>query len=95
MNMHAWNACGYLIFIGLFTSINNATGMSAAIALAEKVTQGGRRELTAYLNFLKSGRSKYPLELLQNAGVDMTVKAPLVAALSRFGDLVQQLDATL
>jgi len=82
-------------FYRAFYVYKYATGMSAAIALAEKVTQGGRRELTAYLDFLKSGRSKYPLELLQNAGVDMTVKAPLVAALSRFGDLVQQLDATL
>ena len=69
--------------------------MSAAIALAEKVTQGGRKELTAYLNFLKSGRSKYPLELLQDAGVDMTVKTPIVAALSRFASLVDQLDDML
>ena len=82
-------------FYRAFYVYKYATGMSAAIALAEKVTQGGRSDLTAYLNFLKSGRSKYPLELLQDAGVDMTVKAPIVAALSRFGNLVQQLDATL
>jgi len=82
-------------FYRAFYVYKYATGMSAAIALAEKVTQGGRRELTAYLNFLKSGQCKYPLELLQDAGVDMTVKAPIVAALSRFGALVQQLDATL
>jgi len=47
------------------------------------------------LNFLKSGQSKYPLELLQDAGVDMTVKAPIVAALSRFTKLVDQLDDML
>ena len=65
--------------------------MSAAIALAEKVTAGGRKELTDYLNFLKSGQSKYPLELLKDAGVDMTVKSPIVAALNRFATLVDQL----
>ena len=69
--------------------------MSAAIALAEKVTQGGRKELADYLNFLKSGQSKYPLELLQDAGVDMTGKGPIVAALSRFANLVDQLDDML
>ena len=82
-------------FYRAFYVYKYATGMSAAIALAEKVTQGGREELTAYLNFLKSGRSKYPLELLQDAGVDMTVKTPIVAALSRFASLVDQLDDML
>ncbi|OUT68067.1 MAG: oligoendopeptidase F [Planctomycetaceae bacterium TMED10] len=82
-------------FYRAFYVYKYATGMSAAIALAEKVTQGGRKELADYLNFLKSGQSKYPLELLQDAGVDMTVKAPIVAALSRFTKLVDQLDDML
>lgn len=82
-------------FYRAFYVYKYATGMSAAMALASKVTQGGRKELTAYFNFLKSGRSKYPLELLQDAGVDMTQKAPVAAALTRFANLVEQLDDTL
>ncbi len=78
-------------FYRAFYVYKYATGMSAAIALAEKVTAGGRKELTDYLNFLKSGQSKYPLELLKDAGVDMTVKSPIVAALNRFSNLVDQL----
>ena len=82
-------------FYRAFYVYKYATGMSAAMALASKVMQGGRKELTAYFNFLKSGRSKYPLELLQDAGVDMTQKAPVAAALTRFAYLVEQLDDTL
>ena len=82
-------------FYRAFYVYKYATGMSAAIALAEKVTAGGRKELTDYLNFLKSGQSKYPLELLKDAGVDMTVRTPIVAALSRFANLVDKLNDLL
>ena len=81
-------------FYRAFYVYKYATGMSAAMSLANRVTQGGRKELNDYFNFLKSGRSKYPLELLQDAGVDMTKKAPVAAALTRFSDLVAQLDDT-
>ena len=81
-------------FYRAFYVYKYATGMSAAMSLAKRVTQGGRKELSDYFNFLKSGRSKYPLELLQDAGVDMTQKAPVADALTRFSDLVAQLDET-
>jgi oligoendopeptidase F len=69
-----------------------ATGMSAAIALAERVTNGGRRELEEYLGFLKGGCSKEPLDLLRGAGVDMEQPATVDAALGQFGTLVDELD---
>ena len=69
--------------------------MSAAIALADRVTEGGRKELDAYLNFLKTGCSKYPLELLRDAGVDMERPEPVAAALDRFENLVDALDDSL
>ncbi len=72
-----------------------ATGMSAAIALAQRVLDGGAAELQAYLNFLKAGCSKYPLELLRDAGVDMQQPAPIDTALRRFAELVDELDALL
>jgi oligoendopeptidase F len=72
-----------------------ATGLSAAIALSERVLGGGKQELGDYLSFLKGGCSKYPLDLLKDAGVDMTTPAPVAAALDRFEKLVGELDELL
>lgn len=72
-----------------------ATGLSAAMTLADRVVDGGKAELDAYLNFLLSGSSKNPLDLLRDAGVDMESSAPVDAALARFSRLVDELDALL
>lgn len=72
-----------------------ATGISAAIALADRVTKGGQRELDDYLGFLKAGGSKYPLQILKDAGVDMTRPAPIVTALKRMEKLVGELSELL
>jgi oligoendopeptidase F len=72
-----------------------ATGMSAAIALSQRVLNGGKRELQDYLNFLKGGCSKFPLDLLRGAGVDMSTPAPVNAALDHFERLVSELDELL
>jgi oligoendopeptidase F len=60
--------------------------------------RAGRRcpaELQQYLGFLQGGCSKFPLELLREAGVDMVRPEPVDAALQRFGELVDELDALL
>lgn len=49
-----------------------ATGFAAATALANKVVHGTDQERDAYINFLKSGSSDYPTEIMKRAGVDMT-----------------------
>ncbi len=69
-----------------------ATGISAAYALAERVTKGGDAELADYINFLKSGGSKYPIDLLKGAGVDMSSPKPVATALKKFKDLVDELE---
>lgn len=69
-----------------------ATGISAALALAEKVVNGGQAERDAYLSFLKGGSSRYPIDLLQVAGVDMRTPAPVKAAIGKFNTLVDQLE---
>ena len=66
---------------------------AAAIALSERVVSGGQRELDDYLNFLKGGCSKAPLDLLRGAGVDMEKPDALAGALRQFGRLVDELDA--
>ncbi len=68
-----------------------ATGLSAAIALSQKVLNGGDKERNAYLNFLKGGSSKYPIDLLKEAGVDMTTTAPFEDALAYFAQLTREL----
>ncbi|MGI9455740.1 MAG: M3 family metallopeptidase, partial [Aeoliella sp.] len=79
-------------FYSAFYVYKYATGMSAAIALSQRVLGGGQAELDAYLSFLKGGCSKYPLDLLRDAGVDMEKPKPVVTALEHFESLVDQLD---
>ena len=69
-----------------------ATGLSAAIALSQRVLRGGQPELDAYLGFLQAGCSQDPLDLLRAAGVDMASPEPIHTALEHFARLVQQLD---
>lgn len=69
-----------------------ATGLSAAVALSRRVLEGGAAERDAYLRFLSSGCSRDPLDLLREAGVDMSTPEPVQVTLGYFGDLVKQLD---
>ncbi|MDR2897866.1 MAG: M3 family metallopeptidase, partial [Spirochaetaceae bacterium] len=69
-----------------------ATGISAALALAERVLSGGEQERDAYFSFLKSGGSRYPLESLKLAGVDMASPEPVQAAADRFAALVDEME---
>jgi oligoendopeptidase F len=78
-------------FYRAFYVYKYATGMSAAIALAERVTRGGKCELDEYVRFLAGGCSKDPLDLLRDAGVDMEQPGPVDTALAHFGELVEQL----
>ncbi len=69
-----------------------ATGLSAAVALAQRVLQGGEQELGDYLGFLSGGCSQDPLDLLRGAGVDMASPDPVRTTLARFAELTQELD---
>jgi oligoendopeptidase F len=82
-------------FYRAFYVYKYATGLSAAIALAERVTQGGDKERNDYLNFLKGGSSKFPLDLLRDAGVNMESPQPVNTALDHFSRLVEELDELL
>ncbi|MBI1249712.1 oligoendopeptidase F [bacterium] len=82
-------------FYRAFYVYKYATGLSAAIALSMRVLNGGKQELEDYLTFLKGGCSKYPLDLLRGAGVDMEQPQPVDMALSHFESLVDQLNDLL
>ncbi len=82
-------------FYRAFYVYKYATGLSAAIALAQRVTTGGKKELSDYLSFLSGGCSKWPLDLLRDAGVDMESPLPVQTALAEFDRLVGELDELL
>ncbi|WP_338469393.1 oligoendopeptidase F [Niallia sp. XMNu-256] len=67
-----------------------ATGYASAIHLATKIFEGDQQTVISYLEFLKSGSSDYPLELLKKTGVDLTTPAPIENALRKFNELVDQ-----
>lgn len=72
-----------------------STGISAALALADRVTKGGEKERAAYLSFLQGGSSRYPIDLLKSAGVDMLSPEPVQAAIKKFKTLVDELESLL
>jgi oligoendopeptidase F len=78
-------------FYRAFYVYTYATGISAASALADRVLGGGDKEREDYFTFLRSGGSRYPIESLKVAGVDMSSPAPVQAAIARFEKLVGEL----
>lgn len=79
-------------FYSSFYVYKYATGFSAATSLSQQILNEGEPALEKYLEFLKSGGSDYPLELLKNAGVDMTSPEPVRDALKRFEDVLNQFE---
>src|ERR1700730_6223375 len=82
-------------FYHAFYVYKYATGISAAVALSQKVLRGEPGAVEAYLTFLKSGGSKFPLETLQLAGVDMSTSAPIESTLRLFEQRLDELGALL
>jgi oligoendopeptidase F len=82
-------------FYSAFYVYKYATGLSAAISLSRRVLEGGPAELNDYLGFLKGGGSKWPLDLLRDAGVDLEQPEPVATALGHFSSLVEQLEGLL
>ena len=82
-------------FYSPFYVYKYATGLSAAIALSEKVLNGGEDERLQYLDFLRNGGTLYPIQSLQKAGVDMTSNTPVKDALKTFERLLGQLEDLL
>ena len=78
-------------FYSAFYVYKYATGVSAAIALANKVIHEGQSAKDAYLDFLKLGGSQFPLDQLLAAGVDIRSPEPVQQAMNYFSDLVDRL----
>lgn len=70
-----------------------ATGFSAAIALSQRILNGGSSAVKDYISFLSGGCSADPITLLKGAGVDMMDKQPVCEALNLFGTLLDEMEA--
>src|SRR5213596_1451729 len=81
-------------FYSAFYVYKYATGISAAVALSERVLSD-RSSVDAYLNFLRSGGSRFPLEALKAAGVDMATSAPIESTLRLFERRLDELESLL
>ncbi|GKU82883.1 oligoendopeptidase F [Niallia sp. NCCP-28] len=67
-----------------------ATGFASAIMIADKLLSGDPSVKENYLQFLKSGSSDFPLELLKKTGVDLTTPEPINHAMSIFYGLIKE-----
>jgi len=82
-------------FYHAFYVYKYATGISAAVTLSQRVLSAESAAVDAYLNFLRSGGSKFPLETLKAAGVDMTTSAPIESTLRLFERRLAELEELL
>jgi oligoendopeptidase F len=72
-----------------------ATSFMASEALASKVKAGDKAARDRYLKFLSAGGSKYPIDLLRDAGVDMTTDEPLDLTIKTMNRVMDEMEAIL
>jgi oligoendopeptidase F len=78
----------------MFYVYQYATGISGAHALANRILSGVPGAASDYLNrFLKVGSAKYPLDVLQDAGVDLTTPQPVEETFGVLASMVDRLEA--
>ena len=75
---------GYYVF-------QYSTGMSAAIAIADRILSEGESAAADYLDALKLGGSEYPLSVLETAGIDMTSPDPIQTALDVYDERLDEM----
>jgi len=90
---HEWSFVPH--FYRDFYVFQYATSFTAAEALSAKVLSGDRTATQKYLTFLSSGGSKYPIDLLKDAGVDMTTNEPLELTIRKMNQVMDQMEKLL
>lgn len=79
-------------FYNAFYVYKYATGYSAATAISDKILTDGEPARKAYIEFLKTGESDYPIQLLKIAGVDMSSPEPVEKAMETFNSLLDEFE---
>jgi oligoendopeptidase F len=90
---HEWGYINH--FYRPFYVYQYATSFTASTALAEKVLAGQPDAVARYRTFLASGGSKYPIDLLKDAGVDMTTTEPLDLTVRRMDRVMDEIEKLL
>jgi oligoendopeptidase F len=90
---HEWSFIPH--FYRDFYVFQYATSFTAAEALSAKVLAGDTAARARYLTFLGSGGSKYPIDLLKDAGVDMTTDQPLELTIARMNQVMDEIERLL
>src|SRR5581483_3438303 len=82
-------------FYNAYYVFQYATSFTASSALSEKVLVGDAGATQRYLSFISGGHSKYPIELLKDAGVDMTSDEPLELTIRKMNRVMDQMESML
>jgi oligoendopeptidase F len=90
---HEWSFIPH--FYRNFYVFQYATSFTASAALSEKVLAGDPAATKRYLTFLSAGGSKYPIDLLKDAGVDMTSDEPLNLTLQKMNRVMDEMEKIL
>ena len=90
---HEWSVIPH--FYSDFYVFQYATSFTASEALAAKVKSGDAAATKRYLSFLSAGGSKYPIELLKDAGVDMTTDEPLNLTIQSMNRVMDEMEKIL
>jgi oligoendopeptidase F len=90
---HEWSYIPH--FYRDFYVFQYATSFTASEALAQKVKSGDPQAVKKYLAFLSAGGSKYPVDLLKDAGVDMTTDEPLQLTMKTMNAVMDEMEALL
>jgi oligoendopeptidase F len=90
---HEWSFIPH--FYRDFYVFQYATSFMASEALAAKVKAGDQNARDRYLKFLSAGGSKYPIDLLRDAGVDMTTDEPLDLTIKTMNRVMDEMEAIL
>jgi oligoendopeptidase F len=90
---HEWSYIPH--FYRDFYVFQYATSFTASEALAAKVKAGDADATRRYLAFLSAGGSKYPIDLLKDAGVDMTTDEPLELTVKSMNKVMDEIEKLL
>jgi oligoendopeptidase F len=82
-------------FYNCFYVFQYATSFTASSALSEKVLAGAPGATERYLQFISAGKSKYPIELLKDAGIDMTSAEPLELTVKKMNRVIDEMEKLL
>jgi oligoendopeptidase F len=94
-SLYELNWCRIPHFYYNFYVYQYATGLAAATSIAQKILTGDIQARDAYLRFLKRGSADYSINLLKDAGVDMTSSKPIEDTARLFATLIDEMEGLI